>query len=52
MDIQVKKAQFQFEKTEEQFNILTFNWQKVYDNKNYSMEGAYEDFIKVNNNEE
>ena len=48
----LKKAQFQFEKTEEQFNILTFNWQKVYDNKNYSMEGAYEDFIKVNNNEE
>ena len=46
-----KGLDFNIEKREEQFIIKDFNWQKVYDNKDYSMEGAYGDFIKFNNKE-
>ncbi|WP_461461696.1 DUF6891 domain-containing protein [Methanobrevibacter sp.] len=47
-----KKYGFDIEKSDEQFIIYNFNWLKVYDNKEYSMEGAYEDFIKFNKKEE
>ncbi len=47
-----KKYEFDIEKSDEQFIIYNFNWIKIYDNKEYSMEGAYEDFIKFNKKEE
>ncbi len=47
-----KKYEFDIEKLDEQFIIYNFNWIKIYDNKEYSMEGAYEDFIKFNKKEE
>ncbi|WP_295721413.1 DUF6891 domain-containing protein [uncultured Methanobrevibacter sp.] len=46
-----KKYEFDIKKSDEQFIIYNFNWIKVYDNKEYSMEGAYEDFIKFNKKE-
>lgn len=46
-----KKYGFDIEKSDEQFIIYNFNWIKIYDNKEYSMEGAYEDFIKFNKKE-
>lgn len=46
-----KKYKFNIEKSDEQFIICNFNWLKVYDDKDYSMEGAYEDFIKFNKKE-
>lgn len=46
-----KKYEFDIEKSDEQFIIYNFNWIKIYDNKEYSMEGAYEDFIKFNKKE-
>ena len=36
------------ETVDERIEIMDFNWQKVYEEREYSMDGALEDYIKLN----
>ena len=36
------------ETVDERIEIMSFNWQKVYEEREYSMDGALEDYIKLN----
>ena len=40
------------ETIDERIEIENFNWQKSYETKEYSMDGALDDFIELNNKED